>query len=298
MLLNKEGTTLVAYPSATGAITLSVTAIGDYAFNHTNITSVTASSAVSVGEYAFVLCASLASVSLPATASIGFCAFQSCTSLTSVSLPAAASIGEYAFQECTSLASVSLPASLTTIHGGAFYGCTALTSITVDSGNTQYSANGGMLLNKEGTTLIAYPSATGAITLSVTAIGSGAFSGTNITSVTASSVTSISSESFIDCRSLASVSLPAIASIGDDAFAGCTSLVSVSLPATPPSLGSTVFRYTELYSGSSTITITVPSGKAADYTSAWGVSATTAAGGDTSKYGSDHTAISIVEEST
>jgi hypothetical protein len=144
--------------------------------------------------------------------------------------------------------------------------------------------------------LIAYPSASGGITLSVTSIGSYAFyNNANITSVTASSAMSIGSDAFYSCDELTTVSLSAAVSLGDSAFSFCNKLTSVSLSATPPSLGKTVFSYTKPYSGSSTITITVSSGKATDYTDTWGVSATTATEGNTSKYGSSHNAISIVE---
>jgi hypothetical protein len=60
-------------------------------------------------------------------------------------------------------------------------------------------------------------------------------------------------------------------------------------------LGSDVFAHTQSSYGSSAITITVPSGSSSEYTSAWGVPAATAAEGNTSKYGSSHNAISIVE---
>jgi hypothetical protein len=41
------------------------------------------------------------------------------------------------------------------------------------------------------------------------------------------------------------------------------------------------------------ITITVPQGKVPDYSNAWGVSAVTVAGGNTTKYGSSHKAVTI-----
>jgi hypothetical protein len=111
--------------------------------------------------------------------------------LESVNFPAVQTIGNYAFAYCSALASVSLPASLTSIGDNAFQGCSALTNITVDSGNTAYSASTDhkMLLNKSGDTLIAYPSATGTVTLPTT-------------------ITSIGIDAFYNCSALNSVNLP------------------------------------------------------------------------------------------
>jgi hypothetical protein len=124
MLLNKAGTTLIAYYNgATGMVTLdSVTAIGSSAFNG---------------------CTSLTEVSFPAVTSIGAFAFDYCTSLTEVSLPAVTSIDDYAFNYCTFLAEVSLPA-VTYINFSAFNHCTSLTELTLPAtpptvGNNMFS---------------------------------------------------------------------------------------------------------------------------------------------------------------
>jgi hypothetical protein len=318
MLLNKAGTTLIAYPSATDTVTLTgITAIGDDAFEGCrSLSSVSLPNAQTIGAGAFQGCDSLSSVSLPAVTSIGIYAFERCRSLSSVSmpnvqtieenafnncdslssvslpnvqtigngafyycdnlttvnLPAVTSIGDYAFEYCESLSSVSLPASLTTIDGKPFARCSNLTSITVDAGNTKFSASGGMLLDKAGTTLIAYPSATGTVTLT--------------------GITAIDNYAFYYNRNITSVSMPAVTSIGIYAFSRCDSLSSVSLPATPPTIqkstpymDSSIFSYT---GPSGTITITVPSEAVSAY-SGW----TATAGGNTAKYGDNHKAVTI-----
>ncbi|MDR1326311.1 MAG: leucine-rich repeat protein, partial [Treponema sp.] len=136
------------------------TSIGDYAFaSCTALTSVSLPAATSISDGAFYSCTALTSVSLPAATSIGDYAFVYCAALTSVSLPTATSIGDGAFSSCDALTSVSLPATLITINGNPFSGCINLATITVASGNLNYSAQDNMLLNKAGTTLIAYPSA-------------------------------------------------------------------------------------------------------------------------------------------
>ncbi|MDR1375026.1 MAG: hypothetical protein LBJ24_08655, partial [Treponema sp.] len=88
------------------------------------------------------------------------------------------------------------------------------------------------------------------------------------------------------------VSLPAAASIGGSAFFHCTSLITLNLRAVPPNLGGNVFSST---GSGGTLQIHVQSSSAVDaYTGAWGVSASTVAGGNPAKYGSNHKAISIV----
>jgi hypothetical protein len=152
-----------------------------------------------------------------------------------------------------------------------------------------------MLLNKAETTLIAYPSASGSITLpAITTIGDYAFSGcTALTTISLPAAQSIGVIAFYGCTALTSVSLPAAQSIGVIAFYGCTALTSVNLPAAPPDIVSPygIFYYT---GGSGTITITVPSTAAVSaYTSAWGVTAVTAANGNTGVYGDNHKAVTI-----
>lgn len=66
-------------------------------------------------------------------------------------------IAANAFAGCTTVKSIELPASITSIGSGAFAGCSALQSITVDDKNTAYSSVGGVLLNKAGTQIVAYP---------------------------------------------------------------------------------------------------------------------------------------------
>jgi hypothetical protein len=240
----------------------------------TALRSISGTSVETVGDFAFLGCTNLTTVSLPIAMTIGDYAFYGCTGLTTVSLPIAMTIGDYAFHGCTGLTAVSLPI-VETIGERVFSNCPNLTTITIAPANTAFTARNGMLLNKAETTLIAYPSASGAISLpSVITVSDGAFYGARITTV----------------------SLPAAQTIGDYVFYGCTSLAAVSLPATPPSI-STGYDYGIFYATSSSgaITIRVPTGVVFAYTSAWGVSASTSANGNTSVYGSNHKAVLITD---
>jgi hypothetical protein len=117
----------------------------------------------------------------------------------------------------------------------------------------------------------------------------------NLTSVNLPAVQTLGgSYVFSECVSLTSMSFPSATSIGARAFDQCTSLTEVSLPATPPSIasigGSGLFAYT---GSTGTITVSIPGGALSAYTSAWNVSANTAANGARGVYGSDHKAVRI-----
>jgi len=138
-------------------------------------------------------------------------AFQGCANITSITIPnGVASIGNDAFWYSTSITSINLPASLTSIGTNVFASCARLTTITVDSGNTNYTSDQGVLYNKDKTVLVAYPAGktgtTFTIPSSVTSIGAGAFGGCAFTSITIpSGVTSIGNAAFSNCTSLTSV---------------------------------------------------------------------------------------------
>jgi len=91
--------------------------------------------------------------------------------------------------------------------------------------------------------------------LPVTAIAKKAFSSSTITGITIpNSVTSISEESFEDCKSLTSVTIPnGVTSIGRQAFNGCTSLTNVTIGN-----GVTNIWYEAFKNCKSLISITIP----------------------------------------
>ncbi len=218
------------------------TTIGKSAFNHcTTLETANLPAAMGIGNNAFSGCTALVSANLPATIGVGNNAFSGCTALVSASLPAAIGVGNNAFSGCTALVSASLPAA-TAIEKGIFTGCTRLADIRISSDNPDYSAKGGMLLNKVGTALVAYPGAAGAITLPVTGIGDSAFSGcAALISANLPAATAIGAGAFSGCSALASASLPAAATIGEYAFYNCSALASLTLGTAPPTIGTSVF---------------------------------------------------------
>ncbi len=133
-LFNKEKTTLIAALGVEGEYRVpeGVTSIGDGAFAHCDLTSVTLPEGVtSIGDWAFDSCFSLTSVMIPSSVtSIGEGAFRDCD-LTSVTLPeGVTTIGDYAFDGCWRMTSVRIPANVTYIGHSAFRYCTSLTSVT------------------------------------------------------------------------------------------------------------------------------------------------------------------------
>ena len=195
-------------------------------------------SVTSIGSNAFYNCTSLNTVIIPnSVTSIGTKMFYGCSGLTTVTIPnSVTKIGVSAFEGCSGLTSVTIPNSVTSIGSLAFRYCSNLTDINVESDNTVYTSENGVLFNKAKTNLISFPAgkteATYTIPESVTSIGNYAFYNcSGLTSVTIpNSVTSIGNYAFRNCSGLTSISIPNLDTICASAFAGCNSLASITIP--------------------------------------------------------------------
>ena len=145
------------------------------------------------------------------------------------------SIGGGAFYGCSSLTAVEIPSSVTSIGSSAFSGCSGLTAIEIPNSVTSigYSA----FEDCSGLTAVEIPS-------SVTSIGDEAFSGcSKLTAVEIpSSVTSIGEWAFSGCSGLTAVEIPnSVTSIGESAFRGCDRLHSVTIGAGVLYIGNNAF---------------------------------------------------------
>jgi hypothetical protein len=139
---------------------------------------------------------------------------------------------DYAFA-ISRLTGIIIPKSVTNIGYEAFNWCDSLTSIIVESGNTNYASEGGILYKVGGGIIfISWGEINGNLNIpnGVTYIGERAFQQhDSITSVTIpDSVTSIGDYAFSMCTSLASVTIGSgVTGIGNYAFSS-SSLTSVT----------------------------------------------------------------------
>ena len=145
---------------------------------------------------------------------IGENTFKDQVKMKSVTIPATVtSIDAQAFAGCTKLTSIDIPASVTSIGTNPFAGCTGLQTITVNSGNTVYKSENGVLLSKDGKTLVCYPAGK-----------------TDSTYAIPGSVEVIAAQAFAGCTKLETITIPAsVTSIGTNPFAGCTGLQTITV---------------------------------------------------------------------
>ena len=226
-----------------------LTTINDYAFlNCTGLTSITIPESVSrIGIYAFQS-NGLTSITIPESVTrIGNAAFLNCSSLTRAEFASIESLCNISFDNSSSnplyyahhlyingeeVKDVVIPESVTNISMYTFSGCTGLTSLSVESGNTKYDSrnNCNAIIETETNTLVRGYENT-VIPNTVTSIGILAFDGcSGLTSITIpESVTSIGNGAFQACDGFLSVSIPeSVTSFGNYIFYGCSNL-SVTL---------------------------------------------------------------------
>lgn len=249
----------VTVPSILGGFEM--TGIDDKAFfENTKLKTVTIPSSIrTIGNKAFSGCTSLEKVTLPHEINIGSEAFAGCTRLKTINLPSSMEVlNSRVFMDCVSLTSITLPRELRTIYYDTFSGCTGLKSIhigpyvsdirdnpfpfcsslqkfTVDPDNYYFSANSdGVLLSKDGTELVIYPSGkTGSYLVPETIedVASYAFKGSRISYVSfENEETSLSIGVFEKCYSLTEVTLPSNTWNLSYAFRDCTALTYISIP--------------------------------------------------------------------
>ena len=133
------------------------------------------------------------------------------------------SIGDLSYYRNPDLTSVSIPCNVTKIEGVAFKGCRRLKAFSVAAGNTCYKSIRGLLLSKDGKTLIAVPGG-----LKRVRIPAG--------------VQCIGKEAFFECEQLESVTIPdSVIRIEEGAFWRCRRLKDVQVPHGVTSIGDRAF---------------------------------------------------------
>lgn len=160
-------------------------------------------------------------------------------------------ISDSAFSNCDRLESITIPHSVDSIGRVAFYNCSKLIAIQVDSRNKKYSSHEGVLHSKDGTLLIQYPKGKPddiyRILESVTTIRESAFKNCdnlNYIYLLSSSLKKIEKDAFFLCHGLIRVYMgaSAISEIEERAFYGCSSLTGIYLPYNVTSIKSETFR--------------------------------------------------------
>ncbi|MDR2536332.1 MAG: leucine-rich repeat domain-containing protein [Treponema sp.] len=239
-----------------------------------------------IGDWAFLGCSSLQTLRFPDTLiSIGDWTFGNCPNLTSIEVSEENTayrsiegvlfdktgtilavypggnqnpsytipdqvelIRNLAFSSAVNLVTVRIPPSVIYIGNLAFYGCPSLTSIEAAEENPGYRSIEGVLFDKTGAILLAYPEGnknpTYTIPLGVQTIGERAFYGcTGFSRINIpKSVTTIGQEAFQECTGLVNMQIPDnITAIGDRAFSYCTSLVAVNISSKVTSIGNQAF---------------------------------------------------------
>ena len=133
------------------------------------------------------------------------------------------SIGDLSYYRNPDLTSVTIPRNVTTIEGVAFKGCRRLKAFSVAAGNSCYKSIRGLLLSKDGKTLVAVPGG-----LKRVMIPAG--------------VQCIGKEAFFECEQLEAVTIPdSVTRIEEGAFWRCHRLKDVQIPSNVTSVGDRAF---------------------------------------------------------
>ena len=259
-----------------------VTRIGENAFSHNNLTSVTIPASVTnIGYCAFYQCFYLTDIHITDIAA--WCRIQRESSsngyymnpfqvpyhlylnneeIKDMVIPDGVEVIEYsAFSGCSELTSVSIPNSVTSIGEKAFAGCVGLTSITL--GNNVASIGQMAFFGCSGLTSITIPA-------SVTNIGYSAFD--NCIGLTAVHISDLGAwcsiegagsgsnpleyahHLYLNGEEIKNLVIPdGVTSIGNFAFTGGSELTSVTIPNSVTTIGDCAF-----YLCSSLTTIVIP----------------------------------------
>ena len=172
-----------------------------------------------IGDDVFSGCTGLMTVTIPnSVTNIGSSAFGGCSGVTNLTIGnSVRSIGGAAFKKCN-ITEVTIPRSVTDIKASAFAACKRLKSFEVECENSAYKTVSGLLLTKDGSTLVHGVNGNVTIPDGVARIGDYAFHGlSNLTNVTVpASVTSIGTEPFFSSGEVFCDKLSSVIMLGDE----------------------------------------------------------------------------------
>ena len=189
-----------------------------------------------IEEEAFRGCVSLESIILPDTVTyIGAAAFYNCEKLRKIKLPEELkSIEDCTFGGCKEIESICIPGNVQRIGKQVFQGCRSLEEFKVNEENNDYAVQEGVLINKEGNTLIWYPGGKKEEEYKIP-----------------EKITIIKSHAFMDALNLKSIEIPSnVTNLEDEIFPRYTiweqfkfEKIKVSPQAGSLSIGSEVFHF-------------------------------------------------------
>ncbi len=168
----------------------SVTKTGKHIFyNCESAQSITiGNSLTSIGNNSFEYCSSVKTLTFNSNSkmkTIAQSAFRYCSNLQSVNLPdSVEELGSLAFGNCSSLESIALSKNIKSDFNRWFENSPSISSITIGEENTIYSAEEGVLYNKDKTKIIYFAGNTGrssfTIPTTITEVGRNAFIDTHM----------------------------------------------------------------------------------------------------------------------
>lgn len=260
-----------------------ITKIGSYVFsNCTSLPSITIPEGITKLSYTFQYCTSLQSFTIPngvkiLNATFYGCSnikqmhipanvkkmektFYNCKGLTSVTFDSGVKSFKYAFYGCTGLTSITIPDSVKSIYydlesgknslrrneSSEFQGCTSLTNIYVNANNPYFSADNGILYDKNKTKLYTVPRGklltSFTVPSTVETIYNNAFIGqTSLTSLNLNNTKTVGANAFEGCTSLETLSLSNVENVYSEAFFDCSSVTSLTIPASLKHIGTYSF---------------------------------------------------------
>jgi len=196
--------------------------------------------------------------------------FRYTTSISSVVIPdSVTTIGMESFCFCGNLTSLKIGSGLKTIGADSLINNENLQTLVVAEGNPNFTSQGGLLMNKAKTKVVACAGSVASVSIpsTVVEIGPSAFSRCAISSVTLpaslktlgeqsfyyctnltaltipAGVANIPYAAFSGCSALASLNLGSVKTIGEYAFSDCNSLTSVTIPNTTTTISGDAFSY-------------------------------------------------------
>ena len=219
--------------------------IGTYCCKGASIRSVLLPNSLTRLDHGIFNESKLESIVLPETITeIGGYVFTG-TPLTEIVIPdTVVSLGAGDFMNCEKLKSIVIGSGVASIGGNCFYGLTALETFEISEANPNFKSEGGMLLTKDGATLIQYAAAGNTqfiLPNGVTTIANKACYGMPFTEIIIpDTVVSIGSNAFENCTKAETVYVPSsVTELGSSVFSGCTSLKTATIDARIASIHST-----------------------------------------------------------